>query len=352
MVGRISGGGRGMIAQLDGDYIKTRPTKALSRVVAHLLLQGRPLTTSMRWLNPILMAQYGLVKRLPMVRKVHAPVFVLGTGRSGTTVLGKILGMHRDMLFLNEPKALWHSACRLDDVMGSYQLGEASYTLDSKDADTVTAKHIRKLYSYALLITGSGRVLDKYPEMIFRVPFVRSIFPDAKLLFLIRNGYDALRSIATWSGRAGRQTPGGMEDWWGLDGRKWRLLVRDVVAKDEGLADRAEAIAGLTRHEDRAAVEWVVTMRTGLRLMEEQSGLLHEVRYESLCGDPEAVLRGLCDTCDLRDDPKFLAYAKRTLSRVPARTATELDPVIHDVFKDTMRRLDYPVDLSSAQASA
>lgn len=341
-----------MIAQLDPDYIKTRPTKALSRVVAHLLLQGRPLTTSMRWLNPLLMAQYGVAKRLPMLRKVDAPVFVLGTGRSGTTILGKVLGMHRDMLFLNEPKALWHSACEVDDVMGNYQLGEASYTLGAEDADDLTIKQIRKLYSYALLTTLSGRVLDKYPEMIFRVPFVKAVFPDAKLLFLIRNGYDALRSIATWSGRAGRQTSQGLEDWWGLDSRKWKLLVRDVVAKDEALADRAEAIAALDRHEDRAAVEWAVTMRTGLRLMEEQPGLMHPVRFEALCSEPGEVLRGVCDHCGLREDKTFLEYAGRTLSPVPARAATEVDPLIADVFADTMNRLNYPLDVETAKSPA
>lgn len=341
-----------MIAQLDSDYIKTRPAKALSRVVAHLLLQGRPLTTSMRWLNPLLMAQYGVVKKLPILRRVDSPVFVLGTGRSGTTILGKVLGMHRDLLFLNEPKALWHSASALDDVMGSYQIDEARYMLDATHADEATTRAIRRLYSYALLITGSGRVLDKYPEMIFRVPFIKAIFPDAKLLFLVRNGCDALRSITTWSARAGRRSAEGREDWWGLNNRKWELLVRDVVAKDDALADRVEAIAGLTRHEDMAAVEWAVTMRTGLRLMQEQPGLLHEVRYESLCKNPGAVLRGVCDTCDLRDDPRFLAYAQRTLSPVPARPATELDPLIRDVFMDTMRRLDYPVEQSPAQATA
>jgi hypothetical protein len=337
-----------MIAQLDKDYIKTRPTKAVSRVLSHLLLQGRPLTTSMRWLNPLLMAQFGLAKCLPMPRKVVSPVFVLGTGRSGTTILGKVLGMHRDLLFLNEPKGLWHSASALDDVMGSYQLGEARYALDATHADEATAQAIRRLYSYSLLVTGSTRVLDKYPEMIFRVPFVKAIFPDAKLLFLIRNGYDALRSIATWSTQAGKESETGLEDWWGLNNRKWKLLVRDVVAKDDTLADRSDAIAKFTRHEDMAAVEWVVTMRVGMRLMQEQPGLLHEVRYESFCKDPSAVLPDVCDYCGLGDDPKFIAYAKRTLSPVPARPATEIDPLIQDVFMDTMRRLDYPIDPSPA----
>lgn len=335
-----------MIGQLDRDYIRTRPTKALSRLVTHLLLQGRPLTTSMRWLNPLLMAQYGVIKRLPMPEVVHAPVFVLGTGRSGTTILGKVLGMHRDLLFLNEPKALWHAACPVDDVMGNYQTGEAWYALDASDADAAGACAIRRLYSYALILTNSGRILDKYPEMIFRVSYVRAVFPDAKLLFLVRNGYDALRSITTWSEKAGRETGQGIEDWWGLDRRKWELLVRDVVAKDEALADRAERIGGLTRHEDMAAVEWVVTMRTGLRLMEAEPGLLHAVRYESLCGEPESVLREVCKHCDLSDDPTFLEYAARTLSPVPARAATELDPLIADVFADTMRRLEYGADQS------
>lgn len=338
-----------MIAQLDGDYIRTRPCKAISRIVTHLFLQGRPLTTSMRWMNPLLMAQYGLVKRLPMPRKVVAPVFVLGTGRSGTTILGKVLGMHRDLLFLNEPKALWHSACAVDDVMGNYQLGEARYALDDEASDETTARAIRRLYSYALLITNSGRVLDKYPEMIFRVPFIKAIFTDAKLLFLVRNGYDALHSITAWSQKAGRETTRGVQDWWGLDRRKWKMLVRDVVAKDEALTDRAEAISKLTRHEDMAAVEWAVTMRTGLWLKEQSPGLLHFVPYEALCGEPENTLRGVCGFCGLHDDPKFIAYAARTLSPVPSRPPTRLDPLIADVFDDTMRRLGYTVENVSGQ---
>jgi hypothetical protein len=333
-----------MIAQLDGDDLRSRPTKALSRVVTHLFLQGRPLTTSMRWMNPLLMTQYGIAKRLPMPRKVTKPVFVLGTGRSGTTILGKVLGFHRDLLFLNEPKALWHAACALDDVMGNYQLGDARYTLDSSHADADTARAIRRLYSYALLLTNSRRILDKYPEMIFRVPFVKAIFPDAKLLFLVRNGCDALRSITTWSKKAGRETAQGLEDWWGLDRRKWDLLVRDVVAKDEALAERAEGIGKLTRHEDMAAVEWAVTMRAGLRWNEQSPGLLHVVSYETLCAEPQETLRAVCGYCELSDDPKFFAYASRTLSPVPARGPTELDPLIADVFEDTMRRLGYAVD--------
>ena len=341
-----------MIAQLDGDYLRTRPTKALSRVMAHLLLQGRPLTTGMRRLNPLLMAQYRIATRLPIPRRVNAPVFVLGTGRSGTTILGKVLGMHRDLLFLNEPKALWHTACPVDDVMGNYQLNDAFYALDASYADPATTRAIRRLYSYALLITNSRRILDKYPEMIFRVPFVRAIFPDAKLVFLVRNGYDALRSITKWSQKAGRQTLQGTEDWWGLDRRKWNLLVRDVVAKDELLADRTEAISRLTRHEDMAAAEWVVTMRTGLKIAEAQPGQLHFVPYETLCKEPETTLRQVCAFCGLRDDPKFLTYAARTLSPVPPRPATALDPLIRDVFLDTMRRLEYVTEPSPAQTSA
>ena len=107
-----------MVAQLDRLYVSTRPTKAYSRLVSYLLFEGRPLTTKGQWINPLVAAHFGLEKRLPQFRQVKQPVFILGTGRSGTTILGLILSLHRDVGFLNEPKALWHSVNPADDLIG------------------------------------------------------------------------------------------------------------------------------------------------------------------------------------------------------------------------------------------
>ena len=42
-----------MIAQLNSHYIKTRPTKALTRLVSYAFFEGRPATTKGRWINPL-----------------------------------------------------------------------------------------------------------------------------------------------------------------------------------------------------------------------------------------------------------------------------------------------------------
>lgn len=46
---------------------------------------------------------------------------------------------------------------------------------------------------------ATDRVVEKYPEAIYRVPFVQAIFPDAKFILLVLNGLDVVRSVGSWS---------------------------------------------------------------------------------------------------------------------------------------------------------
>ena len=41
---------------------------------------------------------------------VFAPVFSIGCGRSGTTILGNTLSQHPDIKYLNERRDVWHRA--------------------------------------------------------------------------------------------------------------------------------------------------------------------------------------------------------------------------------------------------
>jgi len=101
-----------MLAQIDKEYISMRPWKLFSRLVSYALFEGRPLTTRGRWINPLIFSLFKIEKKLPQIKKVERPIFILGTGRSGTTVLGIVFSMHNQVGFLNEPKALWHEIFR------------------------------------------------------------------------------------------------------------------------------------------------------------------------------------------------------------------------------------------------
>ena len=336
-----------MIAQLDMDYIRTRPYKAASRLASYVLFQGRPLLGRWRWLNPLLFAQFNFVKRMPQLKKVEKPLYIVGIGRSGTTIMGKILSMHSHINFLNEPKALWHAIYPEEDVIGSYSRGLAHYRLGAEDVTPQVRRAAHCLYGYCLALTASKRILDKYPSFIFREYFLKAIFPDAKLIFLVRNGWDTIRSIVVWSERRGKKVGQEVYNWWGADRRKWRLLVEDIVASDPMLARSYAEIAAFTRNEDMAAVEWVVTMQQGLRLKQYMPDSIYQVRYEELTAHPERTLKNLLAFCELPHDPTLLSYAQRVLASASSKKPLLLHPAVEGHFLETMQTLNYPVERKS-----
>lgn len=330
-----------MVAQIDSAYVRARPWKLYSRLLSYALFEGRPLTTRGRWINPLVFALFAAEKMLPAMRKVRQPVFILGTGRSGTTVLGIVLSMHKSIGFLNEPKALWHSLHPGEDLVGSYTRAPARYRLGATDAVSGCIRHAHRLFGAYLAATFSGRVVDKYPELVFRVPFVKEIFPDAKFIFLMRDGWDTCRSIEGWSDRLGETAGGEVHDWWGVNRRKWQLLVEQLVPEHDDLAPHQAEIAAFAKQTDMAAVEWIVTMREGLALQQSDPEHVVGIRFEDLSRQPERVLRELGKFLNLPDDPVFMEYGQKTLHPVRDAGQFELHPLIVGPFNETMKKLGY-----------
>ncbi len=332
-----------MVAQVDLTYVKMRPTKLVSRLVSYALFEGRPLTTRGRWINPMLFAHFSLEKRLLQMKRVEKPVFILGTGRSGTTILGVILSMHRDVGFLNEPKALWHAIYPNEDVIGSYSRDEAQYWLNASDADVATKRNAHRLFGAYLASVFSRRVVDKYPELIFRVPFVKAIFPDAKFIFLVRNGWDTCSSINEWSSRLGVQQNDDQHDWWGLNRRKWNLLVEQVVPMHEDLSEHAACMHKWTNQVDMAAVEWIVSMREGLKLESKYPDDMLRVSYEALCYHPRQIAKQITEFAELDDDDVFMRYVEAVLRSTKSKSPFPINVAIEKPFIETMRLLEYRI---------
>ncbi len=330
-----------MIAQIDVDYIKIRPAKVLSRLVSYALFEGRPVTTKGRWINPLVFQLFNIEKRLPQFKKIRQPVFIVGTGRSGTTILGLILSMHRTVGFLNEPKALWHSIYPKEDVIGSYQKGSARYRLFANDTDSSMEQAAHRLYGAYLKAVCSTRVVDKYPELIFRVPFVKKIFPDAIFLFLVRNGWDTCFSIKRWSERLNVENRKVIHDWWGVNNKKWKLLNEQLVASDADFREIAPEVARFKDHINMAMVEWIVTMREGMRQMRENSDSFLMVRFEDLTHTPRKTLSKILEFCNFPDDRKLFQYADKVISPGKAHPQLKIHPAIHPLLNQTIEELGY-----------
>ena len=330
-----------MVAQIDSLYFKTRPTKVISRLLSYTLFEGRPVTTKGQWINPLVLSLFSLQKRLPQLKKVEKPIFVIGTGRSGTTILGVVLSMHKDIGFLNEPKALWHKIYSQEDLVGSYSRGVARYRLQATDVTDEVCQTARRLFGAYLTAVASNRVVDKYPEQVFRIPFIRQIFPDAKFIFLVRNGWDTCHSITKWSQRLGTQVQDETHDWWGVNDRKWHLLVDQLVAENSELGKLTSEIKNFDDRGDRSAVEWILTMREGLHYLKELPNSVYRVSYEDLASQPQVTLKNLLDFCELQPDPIMLDYALQTLKAVAPKQPLPLNPIILPSFTATMTALGY-----------
>jgi hypothetical protein len=325
-----------MFAQLNKEYIKTRPTKLFSRLISYFFFEGRPLTTKGQWINPFLFFGYRIIGLLPQIKKTESPIFIVGTGRSGSTLLGIIMSMHKDAAYLNEPKALWHFAYQEEDLIGNYTQGKAHYKLNETHITPRALSSMKKLYGFYLTTVFSKRVVDKYPELIFRMDYVKKIFPDAKILFLQRNGFQTAASTAQWIEDHREQKKNEIHDWWGLDNRKWNLLVQQVVAESKLLSRHIDKIIAINNQVEKAAVEWIVTMEEGIYFQKKYPESILPLKYEELITNPETVMQKIFSFCKLENDSKCIQYAKQI---VKPDSKNKSEPELASFLKETINSL-------------
>lgn len=303
-----------MIAQLNKHYLRESLFKTRQRLIAYFLFEGRPLTTKGQFFNPIIKAWHKCAEAFSKPVLKLPPVFIIGTGRSGTTLFGMLLSMHKDIAFLNEPKILWHLANNNDDVIGSYNKMAGTFLLNENDATPSVISKMQKAYAAFLKMTSGKVVLDKYPEIIFRTGYVEKIFPECKFLFITRNFSDTVLSNEQWNKTNAKKNNSNREDWWGFNNKKWKLICAELLPESKLLKDYAGEIKNLEDDILKSAVEWIVTMEKGLSLLRSQKNILH-IKYEDLIEETETTLVNVLNFLNLRTDEKINNYAKAVLKK-------------------------------------
>lgn len=329
-----------MTAQVDRAYLRASPAKALGRLLAATLFEGRPLTSRARALNPLVRAVHSAAPRLAGTTLARPPLYVIGTGRSGTTWLAKVLSLHPDVALLNEPKALWHAAIPDEDLVGSYARGPARLALTAEDATPAARARLAASYALFLRLSRAHTLLDKYPELVFRVACVRALFPGARFLWLVRRGADTCASVASWSHGHAVQSSGERHDWWGADGRKHALLVEQGAAREPDLAPHLAELAALQDDAARAALEWTLAMRAGLAASARFPGELLRIDYEALCAAPTRAVERALSFAGLAPSARVLRYAEAVAERRGGAVAPSLPPALAAAFARTQAELD------------
>lgn len=164
------------------------------------------MSTNRRAIRRSLRTDFNPSARLRLIRTVHRarrmknvpallrgstlerPIFIIGAPRSGTSLLYAILRQSSKLKhWPGESHEVWeadyHPALR----------GWSSNVLGAEDLTDEAAARIRR--SFFLVAGRSHRLLDKTPRNALRVPFVDALFPDARYIYLQRDGRENVNSL-------------------------------------------------------------------------------------------------------------------------------------------------------------
>jgi len=279
---------------------------------------------------------------LPRKTPPDRPVFVLGSPRSGTTLLFEVLGRSQRLASLEvESHLLWEMFHPLDAG------GSTSHELGPAD---VTNRERRVLHWAVDRVSAGRRYLDKAPRNCLRVPYLDALFPGALFVHLKRDGRAAVSSLITgWrSGDemfAGTRMPRPLSIA-GYAGQTWKFLVPPGW----------EAYATVKSLEEVCAFQWISANHAILAAREGiEPERWVEASYEELVARPREEAERLLERVGLPGDRDVLAAAaamdrhvtKAITPPKPDKWRTENPHQIERVLpmiEPTMRRLGYGVE--------
>lgn len=213
---------------------------------------------------------------------LHAPVFVIGCNRSGTTLLFQTVSSHPDLwsrYIENRDRFIEvfpHDGPDGDLVRrcsaGRRRQVERFLYEGAKNRElaigTPVLEHLPlKLFQKPLTEIFKSpplQVVDKTPSNCFRVPMLAETFPDARFLYIVRRGEAVVSSLMEgWKHWTGLDGPWEYRDWHYLKPPGWPEYVdrplEDICAFQyvsanrraiDGLRNLASERCLVVRHED------------------------------------------------------------------------------------------------------
>ncbi|WP_428265316.1 sulfotransferase [Haliangium sp.] len=262
----------------------------------------------------------GPVEAIPADDIFDRPVIIIAAPRAGSTLLYELLAQAR---------GLWSIGAESHGVIeGVPQLHVASRGFDSHrltdlDLDPETARVVRAGFLAELRDHRGRRYLDlppaqrparvrlleKTPENTLRLPFLRALFPDVRLVFLHRDARQNVSSmIEAWQHDGFVRIPA-LPGW---ARERWCLLLPPGW--------RAMADADVS---DLAAFQWQAANEQVLSdLAAEPRERWIDVDYSDLVAAPQVVVRRVCGFCAVEMDGDL----DRALDRPLPLSSTTITP--------------------------
>lgn len=225
--------------------------------------------------------------------EMSVPFFVVGSARSGTTLLRLILNAHPEVAVPPESRFVVElyrgsEAVSRDAFLGelaahkrfqAWDLPIEAVARELPDGDPVPyPAAIEAAYEAYAHVNGKTRWGDKTPRYVENMGLLARLFPTARFIHLIRDGRNVALSYANVP--FGPKTVG------------------------------------------KAAALWATRVKAGRESGVALGGSRYfEVRYEDLVEDAEGETKDICDFLDLTFDPGMLDYTERARGSVLPRAS-------------------------------
>ena len=262
----------------------------------------------------------------------HHPAVIVGAARSGTNLL-------RDLLCALPGVATW--PC--DEINYIWRHGHKDHPHDAFPAEMATprvAKYVRARFNAMARRAGCAVLVEKTCANSLRVPFVQRVVPEARFLFLVRDGRDAVLSAdQRWKAKLdlgyirakARYVPKTDLPYYAtqyLGNRLARLMSRDGRLatwgpRFEGMDDYADQHGG----DACTARQWAVSVERAAEAFEsfDDSKVL-PMQYEDLVTDPVYEIGCACDFLGINaDDDQIEAVCRGVFGTSVGRWKTRMD---------------------------
>ncbi|MFK5949812.1 MAG: sulfotransferase [Methylococcales bacterium] len=253
-----------------------------------------------------------------MDRKLDRPIFIVGTGRCGSTVLNKMLAEHPHLAFLTTASNVFPTNLGLQKlvlrmwnkpVMGSLLrlrliAGEGwnfwdqyipGFSRSYRDfrADDITQNQRSKLKKDLpkLLTNTRNRLLIKFTGWT-RIGFIKEEFPDAKIIHITRDPRAVINSmlhINFWTGRLGPYH------------LNWGGLTQEEIKIWDQYNQSFVVLALIEYKRIMSAYHKSVQSLTDIHKED-----VLEISYSQLCENHKEKIDEVLTFCELDTPPQFL----------------------------------------------
>lgn len=277
--------------------------------------------------------------------EIKDPVIIIGCPRSGTTLLFTILSQSPELFSMyreswNVLKGAYMRsllpADAPDDSLSPEDLSDEAkkyileqfhkYSVNNESLAYWSANHLKipgvshrfpvpnlfapilkNINSIAKDIKGPYRLLEKTPRNCFRVAFMDKLFPDAKFVFISRQGPGNISSLMEgWRRNAGwlnhSRFPKEPKDFKmsNFDYKKWEYVLPPGWQDFDGKT-----------LEEVCAHQWISSNKYALDELEQMDqNRVYKLRYEDLTSDPASTIEALSKFLGIAYEGKLKTYAE------------------------------------------